>query len=625
MCGIAGFQSKKVKNGQDVIARMKNVIRHRGPDDAGTFTSDDVTFGHVRLSIIDVAHGKQPMTTHDGRYTVVYNGEIYNYLELRQELFQKGYPLKTYSDTEVLLYMYEEHGKKMLNYLNGMFAFAIYDSVKKEVFLVRDHFGIKPLYYWNRNNQFVFASEVKALLQFPGIKAEADRDSIYEYLTFQFVLGDKTMFKNIFKIEPAQYLIVKDGVVKEKKFYWAVSYNIDAKKNEEEFADELLVLLDNSASIQIRSDVPIGAHLSGGIDSSTVATLASKNYYGSFKTFTGGFKDSPDYDETHYAKIVSTSIGSKHFTIFPTYKDFAEHFEKLVYHMDEPAAGPGVFPQYMVSKLAARNVKVVLGGQGGDEIFGGYSRYAIAYLEQCLKGAIFETQEEDQHVVTLSSIIENLPQLKKYLPLIRNQFAKGLFEDMDRRYFRMIDRSPNLHILFAPEFLRKKNDEEIFQKFSSIFNKADTKSYFNKMTHFDIKTLLPALLHVEDRVSMAVSLESRVPILDRRIVELASRMPPTMKFAGGKTKFMFLKAVENILPKEILTRKDKMGFPTPTNEWMAGPLKDYVLGILTSRKARQRGLLKVDQIERQIRQEGKFSRDLWGALNLEVWFKTFID
>ena len=628
MCGIVGYIDQSNKEGaENKVLHMMEQIKHRGPDDQNTYINDEdgVNFGHVRLSIIDIKNGQQPMFSPDERYVIVFNGEIYNFLELRQSLVQKGHDLKTYSDTEVIIHMYIEYGKEMLGKLNGMFAFAIYDKVEKTTFLARDHFGIKPLYFYDKKGLFAFASEIKALVAHPQIEAAANDKNIYEYLTFQMILGEETMFQDIMKLEPASYMIVKNGSVVEKEEYWNLRYDINETKKEDEFFDELLLLLQNSASIQIRSDVPLGAYLSGGLDSSIVSTFASQFYFGKLKTFTGGFKISKDYDETNYARIVSESIDSDHYEVFPEEKDFIDTIEKLVYHMDEPAAGPGLFSQYMVSKLAAEHVKVVLGGQGGDEIFGGYARYAVAYLEQCLKGAIFENQEEGQHVVTLNSIIENLPMLKQYMPMIKNQFADGLFDSMDKRYYRLVDRSPSLHKMYDDDFLSKRDESHIMSKFLNVFNSPETSSYFNKMTYFDMKTLLPSLLHVEDRVSMAVSIESRVPLLDRRIVELASRIPPTIKYAGGKTKYMLVNSVRNILPSEIIQRKDKMGFPTPLNEWMKGGMKDFVLDIMLSQKAVERGIYKTDQIEKQITENSKFNRDLWGALNLELWHRTFID
>ncbi|HIA06669.1 MAG TPA: asparagine synthase (glutamine-hydrolyzing) [Flavobacteriales bacterium] len=625
MCGIAGFYTKSDLDRGATIGSMLDVMAYRGPDDRNTADIDQVTFGHLRLSIIDLANGKQPMVSPDGRYTLIFNGEIYNYVELKQELVGKGHAISTSSDTEVLLHMYMEYGAEMLDQLNGMFALAIYDKQDKELFVARDHFGVKPFYFHQSEGVFVFASEIKSLLQFPGVKAEVDQKSLYEYLTFQMVLNRHTLFQNIQKLNPASYLIIKDGKVVEKKRYWDVNFTIDTETKEEDYADELLSLIEDSISIQTRSDVPFGAHLSGGLDSSIVSTLACKYQDGEFKTFTGGFKEDKIYDETNYARLVSDAIGSKHYEIFPTSTDFAGLFEKLVYHMDEPAAGPGLFPQYMVSKLASEEVKVVLGGQGGDEVFGGYARYAVAYLEQCLKGAIFETQEEGQHVVTLSSIIPHMSVLKEYTPMIKDQFKSGMFDAMDKRYYNLIDRSPNLDLIFSKELLSERDEDDIFNKFSSIFNHPDTVSYFNKMTHYDMRTLLPALLHVEDRVSMAVSLESRVPLLDKRLIELAAKMPPTMKFAGGKTKYMLLKAVKDIVPKEIIDRKDKMGFPTPFNDWIAGPLKEYALDLLTGSTAKNRGIYNTKNIENHIVSGNKFSRGLWGAMNLETWYRKFID
>jgi asparagine synthase (glutamine-hydrolysing) len=624
MCGIVGFHSQR-SDKQNIINEQLKALYHRGPDDSDTFINQNIAFGHSRLAIIDINHAQQPMKSNDGRYVLIFNGEIYNYLELRQHLTTKGHVFKTHSDTEVLLNMYITYGKECLQKLNGMFAFAIYDIQEDSLFIARDHMGIKPLYYTYHNHDFIFASEIKAILKYPGIKAEPDWQSTNEYLTFQLMLKKHTLFKNIHSLAPATYIVIQKGKIIEKQKYWEFDYHIDEDKTEEEYTDELLLLLENSLNIQTRSDVPVGAYLSGGIDSSTVSVLASKNYYGDFQTFCGGFKDSKEYDETHYAKLVSVSINSVHHEIFPTSQDFADNFEKITYHMDFPEAGPGVFSQYMVSKLASDHVKVVLGGQGGDEIFGGYTRYAVAYLEQALKGAIFETSEEGKHLVTLQSIIPNMPQLRNYIPLLKEQFKDGFFGPMDERYFRMINRSHNLKDIYNEDFLSTLNQEELLDKFKQVFNQPDTSSYFNKMTHFDLKTQLPALLHVEDRVSMAFSLESRVPMLDYRIMELAAKMPPTMKFSGGKTKAMLLKTVKNILPKKIIDRKDKMGFPTPINKWLAGDLREFSLDILTSQKARERGLLDTKAIEQQINKSGRFSRDLWGALSLEMWFTKFID
>lgn len=625
MCGIAGFARKHKADDLGIIKAMLDVIAHRGPDGRGVELADKFVFGHVRLAIIDIAGGRQPIKSFDGRYTLILNGEIYNYLELRKSLIKKGYVLKTNSDAEVLLYMYYEYKEKALDFLNGMFAFAVYDNLQKSVFLARDHFGVKPLYYCCGKDSFVFASEIKALLKYPGVKAEVNRDSLNEYVALQMTLGENTLFKNISKLEPAHYLIVKDNKIIRKKEYWRLNFRVDASRGFAEYRSELLSLLKDSLSLQVRSDVPLGAYVSGGLDSGIVATLAAKKYRGRLFTFSGGFKVSKDYDETRYARIVSESIGSRHSTVFGKWKDFRDSFASLVYHMDEPAAGPGLFPQFMVSRLASKSVKVVLGGQGGDEVFGGYARYMVAYLEQCLKGGIFASQEEGRHIVTLHSIIPNLPVLKQYVSMLQKQFSSGLFDPMDRRYFKLINRTLDINRIYSKEFLKGFSEEDIFAKFQGVFNSSDTKSYFNKMTHYDIKTLLPALLHVEDRASMAVSIESRVPLLDTRIVELAAMMPPALKFSGGRTKYILSQAAKSVLPKEIINRKDKMGFPVPLYEWFSGPLKDFVADILTSQKARSRNLYNIKEIREKINHPLKFDRSLWGALNIEMWHRVFID
>jgi asparagine synthase (glutamine-hydrolysing) len=297
----------------------------------------------------------------------------------------------------------------------------------------------------------------------------------------------------------------------------------------------------------------------------------------------------------------------------------------LIYHLDEPVAGPGIFPQYIVSRLASQHVKVILGGQGGDEIFGGYTRYLVAYLEQALKGAIYESIVEEEHIVSLESILPNLPTLKQYIPMMKSFWKEGTFEPMDRRYYHLIDRMSSVSEFFRLDFLRECKHEDIFQKFSKEFNNPDTKSYFNKMTHFDMLGSLPGLLQVEDRVSMSVSIESRVPLLDRRIVDLISRMPAGMKFKGGEMKYLLKKTIKDIMPPEILNRKDKMGFPVPLHIWSKNKAKDFIMDTLLSKKARERNMISTEYVEKLILAEQPFSRGLWGLLSLELWHNQFID
>jgi asparagine synthase (glutamine-hydrolysing) len=407
--------------------------------------------------------------------------------------------------------------------------------------------------------------------------------------------------------------------------YWDLNGGIDTHHTEEYYTEQLLLLLQDAVRLQLRSDVPVGAHLSGGMDSSTVVCLAAPAYGGPFHTFTGGFREGPEYDETRYARAVSEHVRSIHHEIWPSAQEFAEKLPWLIYMMDEPAAGPGLFPQYFVSKLAHENVKVVLGGQGGDEVFGGYARYLVAYLEQCLKGAIYGTQEQGKYVVTWESIMPNLSLLKQYQPLLQSFWRDGLFEEMDRRYFRMVSRTENLNELFTGDAWSAASRDRIFGAFQQVFNNPAMKSYFDRMTHFDLKTLLPALLHVEDRTSMSVSLESRVPLLDHRIVELVGHMPPTIRFKGGDTKRVFREAVRHLVPDVIFNRRDKMGFPVPLAEWFRGPLREFVCDILLSTRARQRGFYRMDGVQRLLEKEQKFGRELWGLLSLELWFRAFVD
>jgi asparagine synthase (glutamine-hydrolysing) len=629
MCGICGIVGPQVSlpESQDIVGQMMDILAHRGPDGQGMVAEENFIFGHRRLAIIDIQYGAQPMQSDDGRISLVHNGEIYNYLELRQELTRKGATFKTFSDTEVLLRMYEFYGIDCIPKLNGMFAFALYDSHQNLFVAARDHFGIKPFYYVQLpDSSIIFASEIKAILQHPDVSAELAQDALNEYLTFQFCLGEKTLFKNIKKLKPAHHLQKKaENSQIDIGRYWSLSYEIDMHHTDKYFVDKMLLLLQDSVRSQLRSDVPLGGYLSGGLDSSSVITLSSIQYGNEFKCFTGKFAEGPAYDESRYARLVAQENNCRYYEVVPTAQDFIQLMPRLIYHMDEPAAGPGMFPQYLVSKLAKEHVKVVLGGQGGDEILGGYARYLVAYLEQCIKGSIFETQEEGQHIVTLASIVPNLPLLRQYAPLLRSFWKDGLFDPMDARYFRLVDRSQGLANLLHPDILMNYNRAAIFEEFQTIFNHPQTKAYFNKMTHFDHQTLLPALLHVEDRVSMAVSLESRVPLLDPRIGELVAGMPPNMKFNGGQTKFILKNAMRSLLPKPILERKDKMGFPVPLKEWLNGPLKDFVSDIFLSKTCRQRGIFNSKGLRELIEVEGQYGRQIWGALCLELWHRIFID
>lgn len=626
MCGIVGtLHLDGTPADPEVLARMSAVLRHRGPDDQGAHVEGPVGLGHNRLAIIDLATGHQPMSS-DG-VSVVFNGEIYNYIELREDLVRRGHVFRTTSDTEVLLRLYLERGPDCVRDLNGMFAFLLWDARARRLLAARDPLGIKPLYWHASPRRLAFASEVKALLQDPEVVPKPDWDAVRDYLTFQYVQGEATLFRGVRKVLPGQYWVhdLAGGTSRSVR-YWEPTFQVDLDHTEKYFIESLRALIEDAVRLQMRSDVPVGAYLSGGMDSSLVTVLAARLAGGPFPTFTGAFREGPEFDETAFAREVAASCGAVSHVVHPTVEEFVAALPRLVWFMDEPAGGPGVFPQFVVSRLARQHVKVCLGGQGGDEVFGGYARYVIAYLEQALKGAIFETNEEGEHIVSLRSILPNLPYLRAYTPLIARFWSQGAFEPMDRRYFRLVDRSSGSLDLLSPGFRATFDPEATFARFQAVFNHPDTRSYFNKMTHYDLVTNLPALLHVEDRASMAASLESRVPLLDRRIVDLVTRMPPPLKFKGAEMKYVLKRAVGDLIPPAVLARKDKMGFPVPLHVWTrAGRARDFFRDVLLGRACRDRGLLAGEEVERLLADDTPYDRRLWGLLNLELWFQIFID
>jgi asparagine synthase (glutamine-hydrolysing) len=625
MCGFVGILNKDGNLADRYLLKsMASVINYRGPDEEGFFIDGPVGFYHKRLSIIDLSTGRQPMTFKN--CTIVYNGEIYNYIELREDLKKKGHQFETTSDTEVILHMYVEYGDNFVNDLNGMFSFIIYDKLRNRLFIAKDHFGIKPLYWYQDDKKVIFGSEIKAILCHPEIIAEPDKKNLYEYLTYQFILGEGTMFRNIYKVLPGHYMTIDLLNLRfERIKYWEPNFKIDRYHTEEYFIASLGEILDQTITQQLRSDVPLGSYLSGGIDSSFVTIMAACKYNQQFKSFTGAFEEGPEFNELSYAREAAKIANSQLYEIFPAEQEFIDLLPKLIWHLDEPVAGPGVFPQYMVSKLASEHVKVVLGGQGGDEIFGGYARYLIAYLEQAIKGAIFENNEEKEHIVSLHSILPNLPFLRTYSPMIKSFWESEVFEPMDRRYFRLINRMGTSESFLTREIMAEYHEDEVFEVFSKVFNHPDTLSYFNKMTHFDMLASLPGLLQVEDRVSMAFSIESRVPLLDRRIVDLISRMPAGMKFKGGEMKYLLKRTIKDIMPKKIMDRKEKMGFPVPLHLWANNKAKGFILDTLLSKNARERNIINPKYVEELISSERPFGRGLWGILCLELWFQQFID
>lgn len=627
MCGIAGIYNIKknqIRNINQKLDVMSKLIEHRGPDGKGTWVNDFKNLGlaHRRLSIIDLSESaSQPMIGND-RNVITYNGEIYNYKEIRDSL-KTTWKFRSQSDTECILAAYSKYGIECVNHLRGMFAFTIWDQKSNSLFCSRDRFGIKPLYYCMLGETFYFASEAKALIPFLN-EIRTNKTALAEYFTFQYSIGEKTLFSGIKQLLPGHSILVTEDGIKTWR-YWDVSYNVEWDHTENYFHAKLEELLYDSVKYHLRSDVEVGSYVSGGIDSSLMLNLASKEKGKKIKGFHGRFTEYLGYDESKYAIAASDLADGELHVLDITSDDFLKNINKVIYHLDFPVAGPGSFPQFMVSQLASKYLKVVLGGQGGDEIFGGYARYVIAYLEQCLNAAIEGTYKNGNFIVTLESIVPNLDLLKEYKPLIKEFWRKGLFENMDKRYFRLADRSVDI----TDEVnWNEINTNKVFEDFKLIFNNeanVSKEAYFDKMTHFDFKCLLPALLQVEDRMSMANGLESRVPLLDHKIVEFAASVPADIKFKDGKMKFLLKKVFNNEIPKEILSRRDKMGFPVPLKEWFNSSLKEFANDNFQNMSMKKRPYLNSDAVIKNMGKEAKFSRKTWGLLSLELWYQEFHD
>ncbi|MBA2653506.1 MAG: asparagine synthase (glutamine-hydrolyzing) [Gammaproteobacteria bacterium] len=625
MCGIAGIVSLSKNPIKDLNTKLKvmnKLIAHRGPDDAGVWieATQQAGLAHRRLSIIDLSkHSHQPMIGQNGT-AIIFNGEIYNYQHLQNTL-KHHWDFTTHSDTETILAAYDRYGVDCVDHLRGMFAFALWD--KDRLFISRDRFGIKPLYYTVVNREFIFASEVKALLPFLENIA-TDPHAFTDYITFQYPIGENTLFKDVYQLMPGHNLLVQNGELKIWR-YWDVYYDIDYTSSAEDFQQRFQDLMHDSVTAHLTSDVPVGCYLSGGLDSSLISSMASSHSSTTIPFFHGRFLEGESYDESHYAKLMASQCNAPLHIVDITSTDFIQNFDKLIYHLDYPVAGPGAFPQFFVSKLVSQHVKVVLGGQGGDEIFGGYARYLLAYFEQCINAAIEGTYQKGNFVVTAESIIPQLVSLKEYKPMIKQFWNKGLFEDLDRRYFRLIDRSADITTEICWEQLDRGYT---FERFLKIFNSTKNvrkESYFDSMTHFDFKCLLPGLLHVEDRVSMAHGIEARVPFLDHALVEFLATVPADVKFKDGQMKIFLKQALAKYIPSEIHNRRDKMGFPVPLNEWLENDLKDFVYDLMHTGKAKNREFINYDAVLNNLKNVSKYSRKIWAFLCLEQWHQLFHD
>jgi len=628
VCGIGGvFVTSRapISGLRQTKAVFDRFLSHRGPDGNGTWThpNRDVWFTHYRLAIIDTTTAaSQPMVSPAG-IAISYNGEIYNYRELRKDAAERGYTFRTNSDTEAILATYEQHGTEAFRMLRGMFAFAVWDEAKHQLLLVRDRFGIKPLYFCQTGENLYFASETKALLPFlPTVST--NHAALAEYLTFQYTVSGQTMFDGIREIPPGHFLTASGGDVLITK-YWDVTYDVEYGKSGEFFELRLAELLGDSVDMHLRSDVEVGAYVSGGLDSSLIYSLASGHAGYGLKGFHGRFPGHDGFDESDYARDATESHAGVLSVRDISPDDFVANISKVIYHLDQPVAGPGAFPQFMVSQMASKEVKVVLGGQGGDEIFGGYARYLIAYFEQCIKAAIDGTYKNGNFVVTIESIVPNLGVLQEYKPLIQEFWRDGLFGPLDQRFLRLIDRS---HDIKEEVDWTQLDMSAVHRRFFEIFNNRSNvakEAYFDSMTHFEFKTLLPALLHVEDRMGMAHGLESRVPFLDHPLVEFAATIPADVKFKNGNLKHLLRSTFRNKVPASVMNRRDKMGFPVPLATWFSGELRDFFFDTIATMESRSRPGLNPAAIRKNFESTGKFSRKTWALLSLELWHQQFHD
>jgi asparagine synthase (glutamine-hydrolysing) len=607
MCGIAGvFHLDGKPVARALTARMRSVIEHRGPDDEGEFFEDGVALVSRRLAILDLsAAGHQPMSNEDGTIWVTFNGEIYNYLEL-----VPGHRFRSHCDTEVILHAYEEAGPDCVRQFNGMFAFAIWDRRRQQLVLARDRMGVKPLYYKFEGGTLTFGSEIKAILQDENVPRRADPTAIHQFLRYGYGVDDRTFFAGVQKLPPGHLLIVRrDGLALRR--YWDIPEEADGdgERPEREYVEECRSLLSDAVRIRLRSDVPLGFHLSGGLDSSSVLALAARQMNDRPLTFSGAFPEHPLFDERPYIRTMVEHVGTDHHEIEPRYDDFPGELARILWFMDEPAVGPGVFPQMAVSRLCRRYVKVVLGGQGGDELFGGYQKYALSYARDWLRRAARSPGSVSPAEV--ARIAGHL--LSKFRTV---GFAASLRKIAARRKS------------VSPDIWTAEALAGVASYAAPVGRPAPGDRLHQEML-WDARHHLGGLLQVEDRVSMAVSIEARTPFLDYRLVEFSARVPPMLRMKNLVTKFLVREAVRDLLPPSIVDRRDKRGFPTPVDLWFRGPLRGWVEEVLVSSpRVASRGLFDSAALRRLLA-EHQAGRDrsalLWRLLCVEIWFRTFID
>jgi asparagine synthase (glutamine-hydrolysing) len=627
MCGICGklYYDPMTEVSPDLLRRMMDVISHRGPDGEGKYLSGPVGLGHRRLAIIDLNTGAQPMTNEDGTVWIVFNGEIYNFPELRRELLAKGHIFSSTTDTEVIIHLYEEYGVDCLARLRGMFAFALWDKKERTLFIARDRVGIKPVYYADTGAALLFASEIKSLLVDPDLRREVDPQMVDRFLTFLYPAGRETLFKGILKLAPGHYLLAKNGKVVCRK-YWDLYFKRDESlTNFDDTASTLHAMVSNTVKDHMISDVPVGVLLSGGVDSTAILSCAVQETQKKIKTFTVGFEGEDFADERPFARLAAERFGTDHHEITLSPEQFSSFLPSYVWHMEEPVCEAPAIALYYVSKLARQHVKVLLSGEGGDEAFGGYSNYRNLLLLEKVKSMAGPLKGALSHCLNGASRINGFGRVKKYADLIKPDLA-DYYYSRTASPFSYFSRHRNE--LYTENFLGATEVERSTEVIRELFQNVASRPLLDQMLYVDTKTWLPDdLLIKADKITMANSVELRVPLLDHLVLEFAASLPPDYKVKGLATKRIFKQAFASEIPKPILQRK-KTGFPVPLRKWLQHDLRDYAHDILLSAPASNRGYFKRTEMEKLLKQGGDDAaptKEIFSLLTLELWHREFMD
>jgi asparagine synthase (glutamine-hydrolysing) len=627
MCGIAGklLLASDNRVAEADIQRMLDPITHRGPDGQGIHVDRNAGLGHLRLSIIDLSTGAQPMTNEDETVWIVFNGEIYNYLELRKRLVAKGHVFRSHSDTEVIVHLYEDMGADCVRELRGMFAFAIWDSKRRRLFIARDRVGIKPVYYCQTGEAFYFASELKAIIADPAVPREVCRAAIRQFLSFYYVPGEDTLFKSVKKLLPGHTLTVENGQITIRR-YWDLQFTQERWSQPfDEAVEELRTLIGATVRDHMMADVPVGVLLSGGMDSSAVLSFAVQGTTKQVKTFTVGFDGDQVVDERPYARLAAEKFGTEHHDLSITSEDFWNFLPSYISHMEEPVCEPPAVALYYVSKLARNHVKVLLSGEGGDEAFAGYPNYPNMMRLAQFGEAAGSFARMAGAGVALAGRLSGDGRVERY--------GEALGQPLSSQYFSRSSGPTTFFNRHANRFLTEKFRDDTASCSAAGFIENLTlripdESLLNQMLYVDTKTWLPDDLLVKaDKITMANSLELRVPLLDHMVLEFAASLPPDFKVRGRETKRVLKGAFAGVLPPEVLARK-KAGFPVPYEHWLNGPLRDRINEVLLSSRSAARGYFRTGENERLLQanaRHGKYAKEIFSLLALELWHLKFVD